>query len=111
MNLDLFEEAVPPMVRTPDTATAHMAKDKVKWGAQSMRNYLLQQIGILQPVTALELEEQPAFETLAPSTVRKRVSELKAQGKIVAVGVHSYTTKSGRVAKGEAYRVTLRVMK
>lgn len=107
MNLDLFEEPVPPMVRTPDTESAHLAEDKVKWGAKSMRAYLLQQIHILQPVTALELEEQPAFEMLAPSTVRKRVSELKAQGKIVAVGVHSFTTRTGRVAKAEAYRTTL----
>lgn len=106
MNLDLFDQP-PPMVRTPDTATAHIAKDKVEWKAQSMRNFLFKQISILQPVTALELEEQPMFHTLAPSTVRKRVSELKAMGKIVVSGIHSYTTKSGRVTKGEAYRVAV----
>lgn len=38
------------------------------------------------PMTAGELERLPQFAHLAPSTARKRVSELKASGLLVATG-------------------------
>lgn len=100
--ISLFGEA-PPNTRTNDAPTSVAAAKKVEWTITLMQQSVLQHIAQMQPVTAAEIEELPVFSKLAPSTVRKRISELKHLGIITAVDRAVYITKSGRRTLGEAY--------
>lgn len=112
-NLDLFDPTpsadggrVPPNVRSPDMPASIEAGEGVEWPAKSLRGSLLWHIKAMQPVTAIELEELPLFVDLSPSTVRKRVSELKEMGKVFAGNVVDFTDKNGKVRRATAWWTT-----
>lgn len=104
-SLDLFGDPTGgiPMTRTPDSETSHIAAAKVRPGVSDLQRALMRHIQMMQPVTAMQLEELPPFRALAPSTVRKRISELKARGQLWVEGKASYTSPAtGRTSVGEA---------
>lgn len=100
------EGRVPPNVRTPDLPASVEAGANAEWPAKSLRKSLLWHIKAMQPVTAIELEEFVMFSKLNPSTVRKRVSELKEIGKIFPGEVVDFTDKNGKVRRATAWWTT-----
>lgn len=100
-----FDMFAPPAVRRDNPSTSLMAAKRVEWTITLMQQTVLQHIKQMGPVTAAELEELPVFAHCAPSTVRKRISELKQHGVIESPCKQAYTTKSGRRSYGEAYVV------
>jgi len=57
-------------------------------------------------VTALELEELEVFAHLAPSTVRKRISELAGRGQIIGGQVQTYRSqRTGRTSRAIAWSI------
>jgi hypothetical protein len=113
-NLDLFADqppsaaapaaAVPPMVRTPDARASIAAATKVRPHGTGLRDAILSEIRHRGPITALQLEEMSHFAQMAPSTVRKRVSELKEMRLIEEAGVVDYTTAAGRKTQATAWK-------
>jgi hypothetical protein len=86
-DLPLF--APVPLVRARDHRTSRLAADRVTPVLTPLRLKVYQTIRDAGPygLTAKELERLPQFADLAPSTARKRISELLASGHIVAIGV------------------------
>lgn len=82
-----------PLTRTPDHDTSEKAADKVRSSVTELQRAIFQHIKMMERVTALELEELEAFQHLAPSTVRKRVSELARRGKLIGAGRECYVSK------------------
>jgi predicted transcriptional regulator of viral defense system len=105
VQLGMFGEA-PPAVRNGDSETSKAALKRVEWTISMMQQTVLLRIAQMQPVTAAEIEELDEFTKLAPSTVRKRISELKHLGAIAVTGRGTYTTKLGRRTIGEAYAIS-----
>jgi hypothetical protein len=103
--IGLFD--APPTTRRHDPATSFAAAKRVEWTITLMQQAVLQHIKQMGPVTAAELEDLPVFSKCAPSTVRKRVSELKLADppRITCVGKAAYTNSRGRRTYGEAYVV------
>lgn len=96
--------SVIPLHRTPDMQGSLFAAEIIRTDLSDLQRRVLAAIRAHQrPITALELEQQYEFQPLAPSTVRKRVSELKALALIVGVGVQSYTDRHGRTSRAEAW--------
>jgi chromosome segregation and condensation protein ScpB len=95
-----------PLTRTPDHASAEIAASKVVKTISQLQQSILSHIAIMQPVTALELEELDIFAQLAPSTVRKRISELAGRGKIIGGAVQSYRSRrTGRTSQAIGWSV------
>lgn len=95
-----------PLTRTPDHATAKKAARKVTQSISQLQRSVYEHIRLMAPVTALELEELEIFSELAPSTVRKRVSELAGRGKIVGRGEREYRSKrTGRTSRAIAWDI------
>lgn len=95
-----------PLVRTPDHATSKRAARKVTQSISELQRSIFAHVQLLQPVTALELEELEIFAELAPSTVRKRVSELAGRGKLIGSGEQEYRSKrTGRVSRATAWSI------
>jgi hypothetical protein len=82
-DLPLF--AMPPMHRTPDHATSIDAAARVREPAGRIRQAVYEALASA-PMTDLELERLPQFAGCAPSTVRKRRSELYIAGRVRATG-------------------------
>jgi len=106
--LDLF---APPLVRTPDTEASHAAAGRVKDSVSGLRHVVYEIIRRVGPITALEVEEFDGFEKLAPTTVRKRCSELVSLGWLamgdtvqVVVGEGRTTTAHLLTARTKAER-------
>jgi len=106
--LDLF---APPMTRTPDTEASEAAAASVKGSVSGLRHLIYEIIRSVGPITALEVEEFDGFEHLAPTTVRKRCSELVALGWLemgeavqVVVGEGRTTTAHLLTARTKAQR-------
>lgn len=95
-----------PLTRTPDHATSKQAARKVTQSVSQLQRSVFEHIRLMAPVTALELEELDIFCELAPSTVRKRVSELAGRGKIIGRGEQEYRSKrTGRVSRAIAWDI------
>lgn len=95
-----------PLTRTQDHATAKAAAKTVTPSISQLQRSVWEHIRLMAPVTALELEELEIFLALAPSTVRKRVSELSSRGKIIGCGEREYRSKrTGRVSRAIAWDV------
>lgn len=96
--------SVIPLHRTPDMAGSISAAAIVQPRLSDLQARVLAAICAAgRPITALELEEQYEFVPLAPSTVRKRVSELKALNIIIGVGMLEYTDAMGRTSRAEGW--------
>ena len=101
--LDMFDapkKLPPPMTRTDDYETCVVAAKRVSSDADNLRYqvyYLFRKLG---PMTAIECEEWEGFQKYAPSTVRKRCSELLHMGWLVEMGKKQITTKAGRRTQG-----------
>jgi hypothetical protein len=104
--LDLF---APPMVRTPDTEASEAAADKLKKSVSGLRHVVYEIIKRVGPITALEVEEFDGFEKLAPTTVRKRCSELVALGWLAMGETVQVVVGEGRTTT--AHLLTARTVK
>lgn len=78
---------LPPASRRADHATSAAAGEAVQRRASALHNQILDCFDEFGRLTDEQLEHMPCFAGLAPSTVRKRRSELLALGKLKAVGV------------------------
>jgi uncharacterized protein YcaQ len=85
-DLPLF--AVPPMHRTTDPETSRAAAAAVTRRLSDLHGRVLAAVAAVGAVgvTGAELERQPGFADCAPSTVRKRLSELNKMGRLAAAG-------------------------
>ena len=93
-----------PLHRTPDMMGSLVASAAIRPKLSDLQTRVLAAIcAAAKPITALELEEQYEFLPLAPSTVRKRVSELKALNIIIGVGMLEYTDAMGRTSRAEGW--------
>ena len=90
--LDIFA----PMHRSSDSAASRMAADRVRPRMNDLRRKVLDVLKKHQPITALEMEELPEFEGFAPTTVRKRCSELVQMGAVEEQGVKMVVLRDGR---------------
>jgi hypothetical protein len=77
---DTFDLFAPPMTRTPDTHASKQAAQAVQQQVSGLRHVIYEIVRRVGPITALEVEEFDGFEKLAPTTVRKRCSELVSLG-------------------------------
>jgi DNA-binding MarR family transcriptional regulator len=69
------------MARATDPAPSHDTADHFAPATLSrLQGLVLAAVGRRQPVHARDLERDPAFADLGPSTVRKRVTELVRAG-------------------------------
>lgn len=86
-DLPLF--APVPMVRARDHRTSRDAADRLRPKLSNLRLDIYTTIRDAGPygLTAKELERLPQYAALAPSTARKRISELLAAGHLTAIGV------------------------
>lgn len=91
-DLPLF--AAVPMTRRPDHDTSTGAADRVRRTATTLHRQVLEAIAGAgaDGLTDRELETLPAFRHLAPSTARKRRSELFHAGLLEKAGVRDRLT-------------------
>jgi hypothetical protein len=104
--LDLF---APPMVRTPDCEASEAAAEAVTPLVNGLRHTVYEIVRRVGPITALEVEEFDGFEKLAPTTVRKRCSELVDMGWLEKGEAVQVTVGEGRVTT--AHLLTARTAK
>lgn len=74
------------MVRETDGIESQRAAVDVSGRCAKIRERIMQIIAALGPRNARELEEMDEFRDDGPSTVRKRITELKQAGDLVQVG-------------------------
>jgi hypothetical protein len=108
---DLFDTAAGPMTRTPDHEASELAADTVRERRLSLQYVIFEIVRRAGPITAIEVEEYDGFQHLAPSTVRKRCSELVQMGYLREGAVVAVTTKCGRKTKGTSLTTALRKWK
>jgi hypothetical protein len=108
---DLFDCVAGPMTRTPDHEASVLAAGRVREQRLSLQYVIFEIVRLMGPITAIEVEEYNGFEHLAPSTVRKRCSELVQMGYFREGDVVPVVTKSGRKTKGTALTVSIRKWK
>lgn len=90
----LFEQeafAVPTaklrgMVRGSDSIESQVAAGRVLHKLSAIQLEIIKHLGWMGSLTARQIEQAPSFAHLAPSTVRKRISELKQMGRVVQDG-------------------------
>lgn len=94
--MSLFGPPAPPSPdhRVPDHATSVAAAVSVRWIGVGLRARVFHAIAAASGhgLTDLELEAMPGFTGYAPSTVRKRRSELYQQGRLDKAGVRDGAT-------------------
>ena len=76
-----------PMVRRTDPGTSHAAADVVRPTLGKIQQLVLEVYAKRGPMSARVAERLPEFADYGFSTVRKRISELAAEGVLVSVGV------------------------
>lgn len=84
-DLPLFAQpVVPPMVRRRDPETSRVAAAKVARKLSPLHAEVLDQVkrAGVRGLTGRELEQLPMFASCAPSTIRKRASELHHLGEL-----------------------------
>ena len=74
------------LVRGSDSIEAQSAGVKQLEGRSELQRKILHILAIDGPLNAKDLERRIEFRNLSPSTVRKRISELKHCGEIIQVG-------------------------
>ncbi len=74
------------MVRGDSPIESQVAAVRVLHKLSAIQLEIIKMLGSMGSLTARELEEAPSFAKLAPSTVRKRLSELKAMGRVMQDG-------------------------
>jgi hypothetical protein len=83
----LFEQpagaADAPLNRRPDEPGSIAAAEAVAPRLSDLQRLVLDELRRAGPSLAVELERRPAFAHLAPSTVRKRLTELRRMGQVV----------------------------
>ena len=85
----------PPTYRRSDPAPSRLAAEAVGRRASALHNEILDCFDQFHRLTDEQLESLPCFGHLAPSTVRKRRSELFQRGRLVADGTQE--NSRGRV--------------
>lgn len=76
-----------PLHRKTDGEASRDAAERVMPKMNDLRRRVLDAIKRHGPITALEMEELPEFYGMAPTTVRKRCSELVQMGAVQEQGV------------------------
>ena len=89
--LDLVDEvarldALRRMTHRGGRVTEAKAAEAVLRGVSALQQQVLDAFDEFHQLTAEQCERLPCFAHLAPSTVRKRISELAQAGKLVAAG-------------------------
>jgi hypothetical protein len=85
--MTLFDYVPPPgMARSGDHDTSVDAAVKVAKVRSDLQRCVLLAFELWGPMTARQAERLPQFAHLAPSTVRKRISELYKAGELVEEG-------------------------
>ncbi len=74
------------MVRGNSPIESQRAAVDVRPKLTAIQTQIVGLLTVYGPMTARELETHGAFDGLGPSTVRKRISELKQMGQVVQVG-------------------------
>jgi len=74
------------MVRRDDAETAIAAAARVQGRLSELQRRVLAEIERLGGATGEEVEQLPQFAALAPSTVRRRITDLRDAGLVVAAG-------------------------
>jgi len=100
------QEAVRPRLSDPETSRD--AAKAIEPRVHNLHAQVLRVVRAQQPVTAIEIESVDDFRNLAPSTVRKRVSELSQWGYLRACGTREVRTSWGTTTKGTLYELTER---
>ena len=104
--------AIPPREATrprlTDPETSRRAAQAIEPRVHRLHRVVLSLVRELQPITAVELEQHHEFERLAPSTVRKRVSELAQWQYLEAVGERQVQTAWGTTSRATLYALTAR---
>ena len=88
-DLPLFAEpVVPPMVRRRDPGTSREAAVKVARNLSALHEQVLAALAVAgdRGLNGRELETLPCFAQCAPSTIRKRASELLHMGRVADAG-------------------------
>jgi len=82
------------MARGPDHGTSIQAAVRVERKRSDLQEWIVSALRANGPMTDRELEQLPEFSLYAPSTVRKRRSELwdDGRGVLVKVGVRDGLT-------------------
>lgn len=75
------------LARSSDPVTSHMAAEAIAASLTDLQKRVYGAYLARGPMTAKEAERMERFKHLAPSTVRKRTSELHEKGLIEAIGV------------------------
>lgn len=99
-------EAVRPRLSDPETS--RRAAKTLEPRVHNLHAQVLRAVRAQQQITAIELEGHDDFSNLAPSTVRKRVSELAQWGYLRACGTREVRTRWGTTTKGTLYELTER---
>jgi hypothetical protein len=85
------------LVRIPDHDTSIAAAEKIAPVRSKLQAAVHEAFKCLGPMTAAECERLAAFDNCAPSTVRKRISELYKSGELVETGVRRGGMKEWKV--------------
>jgi hypothetical protein len=100
---DMFATA-PPNTRTPDHETSEEAASRINAHTPSLRDAVYKLIQSRGPMTAIEAEEMPCWAHLAPSTIRKRCSELFKMRFLIGLGAVDVQTRDGRTTRSTLLR-------
>jgi hypothetical protein len=95
----------PPNTRRPDHETSEEAASRINLMTGDLRMAIYRLIEEKGPMTAIEAEEMPCWSHLAPSTVRKRCSELFKMRYLISLGRVEVTTRDGRTTSSNLLRV------
>jgi hypothetical protein len=85
------------LVRIPDHSTSIAAAEKIAPVRSKLQEWVLAAFNRLGPMTAGECEQLTCFDDCAPSTVRKRISELYKAGELVETGIKRNGMKEWKV--------------
>jgi hypothetical protein len=85
------------LVRIPDHSTSIAAAEKIAPVRSDLQALVLEVFKCHGPMTAGEAEKRPIFDFCAPSTVRKRISELYKAGELVETGIRRNGMKEWKV--------------
>ena len=93
--LDTPTRSIVGMVRGNDPIECQAAAVRVRHDCKWLRYRLMQILATQGPRTARDLESRAEFKAFGPSTVRKRISELRQAGKITQQGREDGMAKWG----------------
>ena len=83
----LFHEPINRIVRRDDPPTSHEAARKVEPHLSALQKLIMEIFKCCGPMTSKECERRPSLVLLAPSTVRKRICELRDKKLLRETGV------------------------